>query len=223
VSTIPAITERVKKRSRRSRAPARMTRPTGRRRGRGLFLLGVAALVIVGVSVTVGWLQSSPAAIADYGRRRRGDPRRRRRDGWRRRTDRPGPGLPRTLRCRQLLGVLPERQRPGRRQRPQLSPPPRCFRRRAVVSYASSSLRDSVSPSVNPLALLDDRGSAAAAIAQARNDVHTATRRADAEADERSAEGHSRDARGARCRPRWRTCLLVYGLPGWFRAHARRM
>jgi hypothetical protein len=67
VSTVPAITERVKKRVAAVTRTGADAQPPGRRRGRGLFLLGVAALVIVGVSVTVGWLQSSPAASQTTG------------------------------------------------------------------------------------------------------------------------------------------------------------
>lgn len=173
MSTVPAITERVKKRVAAVTRTGADAPPPGRRRGRGLFLLGVAALVIVGVSVTVGWLQSSPAASQTTGaaaEATRGDV-----------VVTVGgvgrivqSGLATDIAVPSASGGSSGAAASGTTSTPAAISATAVFPQtsgRVVRFLVTAGERVAAG---QPLALLDDRGSAAAAIAQARNDVATA-------------------------------------------------
>jgi len=172
VSTVPAITERVKEMVAAVRRTGADALPTGRRRGRGLFFLGVAALVIVGVSVTVGWLQSSPAASQTTGaaaEATRGDV-----------VVTVGgvgrivqAGLATEIAVPSASGGSAGTAASGTTSTPAAVSATAVFPQtsgRVVRFLVTTGQRVAAG---QPLALLDDRGSAAAAIAQARNDVAT--------------------------------------------------
>jgi HlyD family secretion protein len=173
VSTVPAITERVKEMIAGVTRTGADALPPGRRRGRGLFLLGVAALVIVGVSITVGWLQSSPAASQTTGavaKATRGDV-----------VVTVGgvgrivqAGLATDIAVPSASGGSTGAAASGTTSTPAAVSATAVFPQTSgrVVRFLVTAGQHVAAG--QPLALLDDRGSAAAAIAQARNDVATA-------------------------------------------------
>jgi len=172
VSTVSAITARVKATiASVMRADADVPR-TVRRRGRGLSLLAVVALVVAGVSITVGLLQSSPAASQTT-------------DAVAEAT--PGDvvvtvgGVGRIVESGLAsdIAVPSSSGASAGAAASATATPPGAMSATAVFPQTSGRVvRFLVRPGERvaagqPLALLDDRGSAATAIAQARNDVAT--------------------------------------------------
>jgi len=171
VSTFSAITARVKATiASVMRADADVPRKV-RRRGRGLSLLAVVALVVAGVSITVGLLQSSPAASQTtdaVAEATRGD------------VVVTVGGVGRIVESGLASDIaVPSSSGTSAAAAASATATPGAMSATAVFPQTSGRVvRFLVRPGQRvavgqPLALLDDRGSAATAIAQARNDVAT--------------------------------------------------
>jgi HlyD family secretion protein len=172
VSTVSAITARVKATiASVMRAAADVPRRV-RRRGRGLSLLAVVALVVAGVGITVGLLRSSPAASQTtdaVAEATRGDVV----------VTVGGVGRIVESGLASDIAVPSSSGASAGAAASATATPPGAMSATAVFPQTSGRVvRFLVRPGERvaagqPLALLDDRGSAAAAIAQARNDVAT--------------------------------------------------
>ncbi len=172
MSTVSAITARVKATiASVMRAAADVPRRV-RRRGRGLSLLAVVALVVAGVGITVGLLRSSPAASQTtdaVAEATRGDVV----------VTVGGVGRIVESGLASDIAVPSSSGASAGAAASATATPPGAMSATAVFPQTSGRVvRFLVRPGERvaagqPLALLDDRGSAAAAIAQARNDVAT--------------------------------------------------
>ena len=171
MSTVSAITARVKATiASGMRADAGVPR-TVRRRGRGLSLLAVVALVVAGVSITVGLSRSSPAASQTtdaVAGATRGD------------VVVTVGGVGRIVESGLASDIaVPSSSGASAGATASATATPAAMSATAVFPQTSGRIvRFLVRPGERvaagqPLALLDDRGSAATAIAQARNDVAT--------------------------------------------------
>jgi len=172
VSTVSAIAARVKATiASVTRADVGVPR-TVRRRGRGLSLLAIVVLVVAGVGITVGLLRSSPAASQTtdaVAEATRGDVV----------VTVGGVGRIVESGLASDIAVPSSSGASAGAAASATATPPGAMSATAVFPQTSGRVaRFLVRPGERvaagqPLALLDDRGSAAAAIAQARNDVAT--------------------------------------------------